>query len=52
VIKAIKKAGILDEKGLIICEHHIAEKMPEELHGYKKTDERIYKTKVMTFYTE
>ena len=51
VIKAIKKAEILDEKGLIICEHHIAEKMPEELHGFKKTDERNYKTKVMTFYT-
>lgn len=52
VLKAIKKAEILEENGLIICEHHIAERMPEELHGFKKADERKYKTKVMTFYTK
>lgn len=51
-IKAIEKAGILDGNGLIICEHHIAEKMPEELCGYKKADERTYSIKVMTFYTK
>lgn len=51
VIRAINKAGILEENGLILCEHHIAEKMPEELCGYKKIDERKYKTKVITFYS-
>ncbi len=50
VIKAIEKAGILEENGLILGEHHIAEKMPEAIGKYKKVDERVYKTKVITFY--
>lgn len=51
-IRAIEKAGILEDNGLIIAEHHIAEKMPEEIGIYKKVDERIYSIKVMTFYTK
>lgn len=51
-IRAIEKAGILEETGLIIAEHHIGEKMPEELGSYKKVDERTYSIKVMTFYTK
>lgn len=52
VIESIVKANLLDEKGLIICEHHIFEKMPEEIKGLKKTDEREYRKKAITFYTK
>ena len=51
-IKAIEKAEILEENGLIIAEHHLAEKMPDELGSYKKVDERVYSIKVMSFYTK
>ena len=51
-IKAIEKAEILEENGLIIAEHHLAEKMPDELWSYKKVDERVYSIKVMSFYTK
>lgn len=52
VIESIVKANLLDEKGLIICEHHIFEKMPEEIKVLKKTDEREYRKKAITFYTK
>lgn len=51
-IKAIEKAEILEGNGLIIAEHHLAEKMPDELGSYKKVDERVYSIKVMSFYTK
>lgn len=51
-IKAIEKAGILEENGLIIAEHHMGEKMPEELGSFKKADERTYSIKTITFYTK
>lgn len=50
VIKSILKSGILKEDGIIICEHHMAEKLPEEIQELKKTDEREYSKKILTFY--
>ncbi len=52
VIKAVKKAEILEENGIIICEHHKYEDMAEEVAGYKKIDERTYGKKVLTFYSK
>lgn len=49
-IKAIARHNILAEEGLIICEHHALEDMPEELVGFQKVDERRYQKKVMTYY--
>lgn len=51
-IKAIEKSGILEDNGLIIAEHHIAEKMPQEIGIYKKVDERNYSIKVISFYAK
>lgn len=52
VLKAISKAKILNEDGLIICEHHLFENLEDELYDFKKSDERKYNKKVMTFYVE
>lgn len=52
VLKAIEKANLLDEKGLIICEHHVFEKLEDEIGCFKKSDEREYRKKAMTFYTK
>ncbi len=52
VVKAIAKSKILAEGGLIICEHHLFEDMPDEIAGFKKADSRKYGKKIMTFYTE
>lgn len=51
VMRAISKAGLLAENGLIICEHHMYEDMSEKVGEFKKTDERKYGKKVVTFYT-
>lgn len=51
VIKAISKAGVLAEGGLIICEHHIFEELADEIGEFKKADYRKYGKKAMTFYT-
>lgn len=51
VMKAIGKAGVLAEGGLIICEHHIFEELADEIGEFKKADCRKYGKKAMTFYT-
>lgn len=51
VMRAVSKAGLLADNGLIICEHHMYEDMSEEVGEFKKTDERKYGKKVVTFYT-
>lgn len=51
VTEAVLKAGILAEGGLVICEHHVFEKLGDTIGELKKADERVYGKKVMTFYT-
>ncbi|MGL4254463.1 MAG: 16S rRNA (guanine(966)-N(2))-methyltransferase RsmD [Fusobacteriaceae bacterium] len=51
VMKAIEKAGILAQGGLIICEHHIFEELADEIGEFKKADYRKYGKKAMTFFT-
>ncbi|MGL5963949.1 MAG: 16S rRNA (guanine(966)-N(2))-methyltransferase RsmD [Fusobacteriaceae bacterium] len=51
VTKAISKAGVLADGGLIICEHHIFEELADEIGEFKKADYRKYGKKAMTFYT-
>lgn len=50
VIKAIAKADILAEGGIIIAEHHLFEDMPNQIAIFNKIDERKYSKKVMTYY--
>jgi 16S rRNA (guanine(966)-N(2))-methyltransferase RsmD len=52
VIKSIEKNKILAENGLIICEHHLREKLDQEICEYKKVDEKSYGKKTLTFYTK
>ncbi|MBC2855941.1 16S rRNA (guanine(966)-N(2))-methyltransferase RsmD [Cetobacterium sp. 2A] len=51
VLNSIQKNELLADGGLIICEHHVFEDLPEEIDGFKKADERKYGKKCMTFYT-
>lgn len=51
VLKEIDKADILAENGLIICEHHLYENLEDEIAGFRKSDERKYNKKILTFYT-
>lgn len=50
-LKSIEKSDILNEGGLIICEHHIFEDLEDELYGFRKADQRKYGKKTITFYT-
>ena len=52
VLKAIDKAHILTEDGLIICEHHLLEDLEDNIASFRKTDERKYNKKILTFYTK
>ncbi|MGL4868537.1 MAG: 16S rRNA (guanine(966)-N(2))-methyltransferase RsmD [Cetobacterium sp.] len=52
VMRSISKANLLAENGLIICEHHMFEDMADEVGEFRKTDERKYGKKVLTFYTK
>ena len=52
VLKAIDKANILAEDGLIICEHHLLEDLEDNIASFRKTDERKYNKKILTFYTK
>lgn len=52
ILKEIQKADILAEDGLIICEHHLYENLEDEIAGFRKTDERKYNKKILTFYTK
>lgn len=49
VIKAIEKNKILADGGLIISEHHVFEKLEDEIGEFKKADERKYGKKCITF---
>lgn len=51
VMRAISKANLLADNGLIICEHHIFEDLSDEVAEFRKTDERKYGKKSVTFYT-
>ncbi len=51
VLKAIEKNGIMAENGMIICEHHLSERLDQEIGEYKKVDEKSYGKKTLTFYT-
>ncbi|MCJ8342604.1 MAG: 16S rRNA (guanine(966)-N(2))-methyltransferase RsmD [Cetobacterium sp.] len=51
VMNKIQENGLLAEGGLIICEHHLFEDLHDEVGEFKKTDERKYGKKCMTFYT-
>lgn len=52
VLKEIEKANILKDDGLIICEHHLYENLEDEIAGFRKTDQRKYNKKILTFYTK
>lgn len=52
ILKEIQKADILAENGLIICEHHLYENLEDEIADFRKTDERKYNKKILTFYTK
>ena len=52
VLKAIDKANILAEDGLIICEHYLLEDLEDNIASFRKTDERKYNKKILTFYTK
>lgn len=52
VLKEIEKANILKDDGLIICEHHLYENLDDEIASFRKTDERKYNKKILTFYTK
>ncbi len=49
-INKILENGLLKKTGILIAEHFIKEDMPEEIGELKKTDERKYGNKVITFY--
>ena len=52
VLKAIDKADILADDGLIICEHHLFEDLEDNITSFRKTDERKYNKKILTFFTK
>ena len=52
VLKAIDKADILANDGLIICEHHLFEDLEDNIGAFRKTDERKYNKKILTFFTK
>ena len=51
VLEQIDNCGILEEEGIIICEHHAFEDMADQVGSFQKVDERRYQKKVITFYT-
>ena len=52
VLKAIDKADILADDGLIICEHNLFEDLEDNIASFRKTDERKYNKKILTFFTK
>ena len=50
VIKAVEKANLLAEGGIIICEHHKYEDMADKIGEFNQIDERTYGKKTLTFY--
>ena len=51
VIKGVEKANLLEDGGIIICEHHKYEDMQDVIGEFKKIDERSYGKKTLTFYS-
>ena len=49
-IEKISKFDILDDDGIIICEHGKYEKLDNEFFGFIKCDEREYNTKIVSFF--
>ena len=46
----IREKNLLAEDGVIVAEHRREEKMPEELHGFKKIKERRYGVVMLSIY--
>lgn len=49
-IEKISEHDLLQHNGIIISEHSVYEKMPDQIGKYLKYDERNYNKKVVTFY--
>ncbi|MDP0487959.1 MAG: 16S rRNA (guanine(966)-N(2))-methyltransferase RsmD [Fusobacterium sp. JB021] len=52
VMKEIRKADILADGGLIICEHHMFEDLIEDIEGFKFRDRRLYGKKAISFFVK
>ncbi|MGF6905539.1 16S rRNA (guanine(966)-N(2))-methyltransferase RsmD [Fusobacterium sp. PH5-44] len=52
ILESIEKNQLLDNDGIIICEHYFEEKMDEIIGKYKKINERDYRKKILSFYKE
>ncbi len=50
-IEIINTCDILSKKGIIISEHSIEEKMPDRLKNHRVRTEKVYKDKVLSFYS-
>lgn len=49
-LEKLSKSDILDDEGIIICEHGKYEKLDNELFNFIKYDEREYNTKIVSFF--
>lgn len=49
-LEKLSKFDILNDDGIIICEHGKYEKFENEIFGFIKYDEREYNTKIITFF--
>ena len=49
-LEKLSKFDILDDEGIIICEHGKYEKLDNELFNFIKYDEREYNTKIVSFF--
>ncbi|MDR1834878.1 MAG: 16S rRNA (guanine(966)-N(2))-methyltransferase RsmD [Fusobacteriaceae bacterium] len=52
VVEAVDRNGISAAGGLVVCEHHKGEKLANKIGNFRKSDERIYRNKVFTFYRQ
>jgi len=52
VVEAVDRNGISTAGGLVVCEHHKGEKLANKIGNFRKSDERIYRNKVFTFYRQ
>ncbi|MCX5773416.1 MAG: 16S rRNA (guanine(966)-N(2))-methyltransferase RsmD [Fusobacteria bacterium] len=49
-LQALEKSDILKPTGIVVCEHHKFEDMPEELGRFIQYDEKEYGNKRVTYY--
>lgn len=49
-LEKLHKFDILNDYGIIICEHGKYEKFENEIYGFIKYDEREYNTKIVSFF--